>query len=241
MAATGRSRKDPGAISRLHTIGKHFIDTRDDWSTWWKYYDQQADFFNATQGLEDGDVLPVGPYEFHVHYTPGHAADGIVLYHPRKKILFSSDTLWENDMGVMNIRIEGSSALFRMLASLDKLAALDVRMVYPGHGAPFTAMDSAIERTRQRLKGFLANPDLVGGDVLKKIMVFTLMMRRSVDKDRFLDDLMKTHWFKETVDFYFDGDYEGQYMTIMDKFIARGIVNVVHGRLVNHHPAIAGA
>ena len=29
-----------GCDIAIHKIGKHFIDTRDDWATWWKYYDQ---------------------------------------------------------------------------------------------------------------------------------------------------------------------------------------------------------
>ena len=63
----------------MHRIGKYFIDTKDDWSTWWTYYNQKADFFNCTQTLEDGDLIFIGPHEFQVIYTPGHSADGIVL------------------------------------------------------------------------------------------------------------------------------------------------------------------
>ncbi len=65
----------------LHKIGRHFIEARDDWSTWWRYYDQEAEFFRCTRSLEDGETLAVGPHEFRVIHTPGHAADGIVLYH----------------------------------------------------------------------------------------------------------------------------------------------------------------
>ena len=220
-----------GCDIALHTIGKHFVDTRDDWSTWWKYYDQRAEFFNATQALEDGDVLSVGPYEMHVLHTPGHAADGIVLYLPKEKILISSDTLWENDMAVMTIRIEGSSALFRMLASLDKIAGLDVRIVYPGHGAPFHDVAAAIDRTRKRLMWFLAKPRRVGRDVLKKIIVYTLMMRGTVVQERFFGDLMGTYWFKETIDLYFDGAYNEKYKKVMEQLISRGIVTVADGRL----------
>ena len=220
-----------GCDIALHTIGKHFVDTGDDWSTWWKYYDQQAAFFNATQALEDGDVLCVGPYEMHVLYTPGHAADGIVLHLPKEKILISSDTLWENDMAVMTIRIEGSSALFRMLASLDKIAGLDVRVVYPGHGAPFHDMAAAIDRARERLLWFLAKPQRVGRDVLKKIIVYTLMMRGTVGRERFFDDLMTTPWFKETMDLYFDGEYQHTYQNVMETLISRGVVTAADGRL----------
>jgi hypothetical protein len=51
--------------------------------------------------------------------------------------LMTSDTLWGTDMAVMNIRVEGSTALFHMRKSLGKLEALDGKMVYPGHGKPF--------------------------------------------------------------------------------------------------------
>lgn len=216
----------------LHTIGKYFMDMRDDWSPWWRYFHQQAEFFNATTAIENGDVIAVGPYEFNVLHTPGHAADGIVLYHKPEGILISSDTLWENDMAVANLRIEGSSALFRMQASLDKLARLDVRMVYPGHGAPFTDMGAAIDRANTRIERFLSHPRKVGEDLLKKIIVYTLMMRKSVDPDRLFDDLMKTRWFTETVGHYFEGAHALQYQKVLQKLTQRGIVRVENDRLV---------
>ena len=40
-------------------------------------------------------------------------------------------------MAAMTLRVEGSTALFRMLESLEKLESLDVKIVYPGHGQPF--------------------------------------------------------------------------------------------------------
>ena len=82
-----------GCAVAMHRIGKHFIDTRDDWATWWRYYGQRAEFFDCTQALEDGDVIPVGPHDFRVIHTPGHSADCIVLYNRREKVLISSDSL----------------------------------------------------------------------------------------------------------------------------------------------------
>ena len=66
-----------GCDIALHKIGKHFIDTQDDWSTWWNYYNQKADFFTCTRALEDGEVIPVGPHKFKILHTPGHASEGI--------------------------------------------------------------------------------------------------------------------------------------------------------------------
>ena len=122
-----------GCDIALHKAGRYFIGVQDDWSTWWKYYNQEADFFNCTQTLEDGDIIAIGPHEFQVIYTSGHASDGIVLYDRREKILISSDTLWESDMAAMTLRVEGSMALFHMQESLQKLESLDVKRIYPGH------------------------------------------------------------------------------------------------------------
>jgi len=51
-----------GCEIALHRVGKHFIDSRDDWATWWRYYGQAADFFTCTRSLEDDDSIAVGPY-----------------------------------------------------------------------------------------------------------------------------------------------------------------------------------
>jgi hydroxyacylglutathione hydrolase len=214
----------------LHKIGKHFIDTRNAWATWWRYFDQQADFFDCTLELNDGDPVAIGPHEFKVIHTPGHAAEGIVLYSRREKLLISSDTLWKNGMAVMNLRIEGSAALFHMLESLEKLESLDVRMVYPGHGPPFQDMRRAIARCKQRLNRFLDNRELIGLDLLKKIIIYTLMMRKAFNRDSFFEHLMQTHWFKETVDLYFNSDYRLQYDAIMKDFCRRGIVKEQNGQ-----------
>jgi len=149
---------------------------RDDWATWWRYYDQEAEFFQATRPLDDGEFVGIGPYEFEVLFTPGHASDGIVLYHRKRKLLISSDTLWKDDMAVMTVRVEGSRAVWEMMASLEKIRSLDVDIVYPGHGPPFTDFQAAAERGLERLQTYLRQPERIGNDVLKKIMIYTLMM-----------------------------------------------------------------
>jgi hydroxyacylglutathione hydrolase len=218
-----------GCEIALHPVGKHFIDTHDDWSTWWRYYAQEADFFQCTQTLEDGAVVCLGPHEFEVIHTPGHAADGIVLYNRKEEILISSDTLWEQDMAVITVRVEGSSALFDSLDALRRLEGLEVKTVYPGHGSPFSDMHGAIARTRKRLERFLGDPAGLGADLMKKIVVYTLMMKRRVAEDRFLSLLISTHWFVETVEHYFEGDYRGTYQKTVEELVERGIIIRSHG------------
>ncbi|UCF92107.1 MAG: MBL fold metallo-hydrolase [Desulfobacterales bacterium] len=220
-----------GCEIALHTIGKYFIDTRDDWSTWWKYYHQQAEFFKATRPLEDGDVVAVGPHEFEVLHTPGHASDGIVLYNRRAKILLSSDTLWENDMAVLTVRVEGSAAVHHMLQSLERIEALDVHTVFPGHGKPFADIKRALSKAKKRTQRYLENRQRLGMDLLKKIMIYTLLMLKKVDQDTFFQHLAQTHWFKETVDLYFNGAYQAKYAEILNGLLERKIVVCKSGQL----------
>lgn len=226
-----RIQERSGCEIVLHPIGKHFIDARDDWSTWWRYYDQEAEFFTNTRALEDGEIVPIGPYRFQVIYTPGHSADGVVLYCAEEKLLISSDTLWERDIPVMTLRVEGSRTLFDALGSLEKLRRLDVRTVCPGHGSPFEDMPAAMARSEKRLRSYLERPEELGHDQLKRIMVYTLLMRPGADVEGFFDRLMATAWFPETCDFFFRGDYRRTYDEILSGLVERGILARIDGRL----------
>ena len=107
----------------------------------------------------------------------------------------------------MTLRVEGSRALFDMQASLEKIENLDVQMVYPGHGKPFADMHNAIARSKQRIENFLKHPEAIGDDLLKKIIIYTLMMKKALPAGALFDYLMNTHWYQETVDLYFNGRY----------------------------------
>ena len=220
-----------GCDIALHKVGRYFIDVQDDWSTWWRYYNQEADFFKCTQTLEDGDIIAIGPHEFQVIYTPGHASDGIVLYDRQAKILISSDTLWESDIATMTLRVEGSMALFRMQESLQKLESLDVKRIYPGHGKPFSDLKRAILKSKAKLESYFLDQDLMGNDQIKKIIVYTLLMKKAIKESDFFPCLMDTYWFKETVDLYFNNEYEMKYNEIMNTFLGRGVVKLENGSL----------
>jgi hydroxyacylglutathione hydrolase len=215
----------------LHEVGKLFIESEDDWSTWWRYFGQQAAFFPCTRGLKDGEIVAVGPHRFEVIHTPGHASDGTVFYNRDHRLLISSDTLWERDMAAHTVRVEGNAAVYWTQKSLEKIAGLDVGRVCPGHGQMFTDFAGALERAMARVKSFLADPRQVGADLLKKITVYTLLMKQPVAEAGFFDLLMSSYWFKETVDLYFGGNYRKQYDDTLTAFLKRGVVRRDGGRL----------
>ncbi len=220
-----------GCEIALHKVGKYFMDTHDDWATWWRYFSQEADFFNCTKALDDGAVISVGPHEFHVIYTQGHASDGIALYNRKAKVLISGDALWEDDIPAITMRVEGSTCLFDLLGSLEKLESLDVEIVYPGHGRPFTDFREAISKSKRRARDFLNHKEKTGASLLKKITIYTLLMHRQMDEEGFFDHLMGTYWFKETIDLFFNGEYQEKYEELMSDFLRRDIVRRRHGKL----------
>jgi len=220
-----------GCDIALHKVGRYFIDAQDDWSTWWRYYDQEAEFFKCTQTLDDGDIIAIGPHEFQIIYTPGHASDGIVLYNIQEKVLISSDTLWESDMAVMTLRVEGSTALFRMQESLQKLESLDVKMIYPGHGRPFSDMKKAILKCKEKIQRYLLDRDIIGNDLIKKMIVYILLIKKTIKESDFFPYLMGTYWFKETVDLYFNNEYEIKYNEVMNGFFGRKVIKRENGNL----------
>jgi len=185
-----------------------------------------AEFFQPTRSLADGQVVQVGPHTFEVIHTPGHASDGLVLYNRRARMLLSSDTLWEKDFPVMTLAVEGDLAVETMLASLAKIAGLKVDQVYPGHGAPFDDFQGAFQRARTRLERFQDDPNRVGWDVIRKIIVYTIMMKRRVAIDTFYDHLMRTQWYPDTVDRYFAGDYQSVFDQTMTDFHHRHIIEL---------------
>lgn len=220
-----------GCEVALHPIGRHFIESRDDWSTWARYFAQEARFFECTHSILDGDTVLVGPHEFRAIHSPGHAADGIVLYHSPSKTLLSSDSLWKDDMAVMNLRVEGSATLFAHQESLEKISSLDVKRVFPGHGSAFSDCRAAVAKARKKLETYFREREKIGEDLIKRIILYTLLMRPGSNQESFYGQLMVTHWFRETVDLHFNSEYEIKYNEIMEYLTKRRLIVRKDGRL----------
>jgi len=78
---------------------------------------------------KDGMHITVGDQDAILLHTPGHSDDSICVYVPCTRTLFSGDTIF---------RITDSQGSYSKayLASLERLAALDIATIYPGHGHP---------------------------------------------------------------------------------------------------------
>lgn len=97
--------------------------------------------------LEDGDEIEVGDYQLTCISTPGHSPGHLCLYEPKKGILFSGDHILEQI--TPNITgITQSNPLKSYLTSLEKVKALTVHQVLPGHRRVFTHCQERIEELK---------------------------------------------------------------------------------------------
>jgi glyoxylase-like metal-dependent hydrolase (beta-lactamase superfamily II) len=122
-------------------------------------------------------------------------------------------------------------ALFHMQESLQKLESLDVKRIYPGHGRPFSDIKKAILKTKEKIERYLLDRDIIGNDLIKKIIVYTLLMKKTIKENDLFPYLMDTYWFKETVDLYFNSEYEMKYNEIMNTFYGRGVIKLENENL----------
>lgn len=213
----------------IHRIDKQLIDSRDDWSTWYRFYDQEAEFFPVDIALEEGGEIYLDDLELEVIHTPGHARGGISLYCPGEHFLISSDALWDGDTGVLNTIVEGREAPSLAMESLGKIIPLNIHTIYPGHGSIIHDPERAIKKCKRRLEEFIKNPIKLGQDHLKKILVWSLLMKKGYPKDDFFDYLMTTHWFKAVVGSYFEAKYREKFNELIEEFLERNIVIIKDG------------
>lgn len=105
----------------------------------------------VTRTLAEGDQLELLSRTWQVYHTKGHAGDLICLYQPEARVLLSSDHLLRDISS--NPLIEPPESLDqprpqRLLDYLDQLqriAQLDIRIAYPGHGAPVTDVPQLVQ------------------------------------------------------------------------------------------------
>lgn len=218
-----------GCEIAMHPIEQYYVQQQNARYTWWSYYDQQADFFNVQRALAEGDVVTLDDLELVVIHTPGHASGQISLYSPQRRFLISADALWDGDFGALTTMVEGGSAPFRQYETLEKLAGLQLEVVFPGHGKPIYDPTGAIDRSRRRLDLYMEQPSRMGRDQLKKLFLYVLLMKGGVGVADFFNYLMGTKWFPETVDMFFDGFYGAVYNQVMNELVQKKLVHTENG------------
>ncbi len=142
--------RDPRAIiDRLremfaqHGVGAEELEDLTQYEDWRPFVSGVVD---ATDPVAGGETMAVGPRQWEIVYTPGHARAHICLWSASDRILISGDHLLPTVTPHIDFkRGVDQDPLGDFLASLEKVERLDPALVLPGHGSPF---DEGAERAR---------------------------------------------------------------------------------------------
>jgi len=154
------------------------VDSWDEERLTYRATGQHCPPFARTGTLKAPSEIQLGRWPWQLIASPGHDPMSVAMYQPDLKVLISADALWEDGFGVVFPELEGQDAFDDVDSTLDSFYALDVRLVIPGHGAPFADCRAALTRARNRLARFKADPVKHAMHAAKVLVKFRLLETR---------------------------------------------------------------
>jgi glyoxylase-like metal-dependent hydrolase (beta-lactamase superfamily II) len=141
---------------------------------------QRCDRFSAEAVLRPGESFAVGGRHWQALAAPGHDPHSLILFDAQDGVLISADALWENGFGIVFPELVGDAGFGDVGTVLDQIEHLPLKLVIPGHGAPFTDVGRALHRARARLRGFATDPQRHARHAVKVLIKYHLMEERSM-------------------------------------------------------------
>lgn len=197
---------------------------------------QLCERFEAHDTLHPGDVLEAGARRFEVLAAPGHDPDSVMLFDAEHGLLVSADALWEHGFGVVFPEMDGEPGFDDVGAVLDAIAALPVKLVVPGHGAPFTDVEAALGRARSRLASFRAEPARHAKHGVKVLIKYHLMEVREQGEEELMRWAVATPLFAGVWDRHgraVAGSAAAWCAQLVDELVASGALRREGGRIAD--------
>ena len=149
-AATRRSCASTTVTIAVPAAEAPLVERWDGKALLYDYCDHRIERFVADRVIPANSTHVWGDLEWTALAAPGHDMGALVFYNAEHRILISGDALWEHGFGfVMPPEID-PDAMPATRATIEMLGTLDIRVVIPGHGEPFTDVAGALERARKR-------------------------------------------------------------------------------------------
>jgi len=139
--------------------------------------------FAVHDTIAPGEHFVAGGRSWRAVAAPGHDPHSLMFFDHAHGVLISADALWEQGFGVVFPELFDESGFAEVGATLDAISALPVRIVIPGHGAPFTDVPGALARARSRLAAFKADPARHARHAVKVLLKYHVMEERRVAFD----------------------------------------------------------
>lgn len=154
------------------------VDSWDESRLLFKATGQNCPRFQRTGSVEAGAILSLGGKPWQVIAAPGHDPVAVILYQSDLMLLVSADSLWQNGFGVVYPELDGVAGFSDVRCTLNRISALDVAWVIPGHGAPFEDVGESLHRAYRRFDGVVQNPERHALHAAKVLVKFHLMEMR---------------------------------------------------------------
>ncbi|ATE61335.1 MBL fold metallo-hydrolase [Thauera sinica] len=208
---------------------------------------QTGERFAADATLAAGDVFAAGGLQWQALAAPGHDMDALVYYNAERRILISGDALWRDGFGILFADVLGSGdgvgAARRTLEAIGRLA---VDAVIPGHGAPFSDFDDALERAFARLRAFEDDGARMARNAIRACLTFHLLDARSIALDELPRHLAETPLYREANARFLGLAPDALAAWLVGELERAGVAHREHGALVasagsSLPPAQAGA
>ena len=187
---------------------------------------QHSERFVHAATLGPGEHFVAGGRRWDAIAAPGHDPFSLVLFDAAHGVLVSADALWERGFGVVFPEIDGEPGFADVGATLHAIERLPVRVVIPGHGAPFTDVKAALARSRSRLAGFQREPLRHARHAAKVLIKYHVMEERRIAHDALLQWIGTTPnllslWQR----FGADGASPAQWCArFVDELVAQGVL-----------------
>ncbi|HKA40783.1 MAG TPA: MBL fold metallo-hydrolase [Burkholderiales bacterium] len=199
------------------------------------YADQHAERFEFAGTIAPGEVLKLGGMDWRALAAPGHDMTALVFYQPEHRVLVSGDALWERGFGVIEPVDRLADRLAAQRATLERIASLDIAVVVPGHGAPFTGCARALEHAFQRLASYEADPLKLARHCLKTFLVFALLARGGIARAKLPAYVGRVACYREYNERFFRLAPAALAELLVGELALAGIVAEHDGQLVTRH------
>jgi glyoxylase-like metal-dependent hydrolase (beta-lactamase superfamily II) len=114
--------------------------------------DDVAEYPRSWRFVSDGDTVAAGDDRLKVLHTPGHSPDHLAFWHEGTRTIFSGDLVALGTSVMIHTSRGGNLAQY--LQSLERLLALEPKVLLPAHGAriddPRTVLLQYLEHRRMR-------------------------------------------------------------------------------------------
>ena len=127
--------------------------------------------------LDGAETLELGRHRVVVHWTPGHSPGHMSLYEPSAGLLFGGDLLLPEISPNIGLHPQSTpNPLDDFIGSMDRMVALQPKVVLPSHGRPFSHLEEHVEKLKAhherrmtRIEGIIGDREVTGWEVAHQL------------------------------------------------------------------------